>query len=248
MNAPWDRLPSLVGEAGAETLRQFRATVEGAFPGRLQAMVIFGPRVRGDGGPGGDWDVALFIEGFDLDREGRRLRLPAAQLHAKEFSVSPLGLPADRAQISAELLASIDRDGIPVPGSKGLTVEEFRHWERGEPDLHELINGQPVRLPDARQATCRGMRARLAAMVAHGGDMDAGHHWLERPHDELGDTPLHVVLKDWSGLVRVLRLLEAGWPGCTGYDQDKAPFLVGCRGDSLLREAERFAALEASRQ
>ena len=42
MNAPWDRLPLVIGDAGAEMLRRFRATVEDAFPGRLRAMVLLG--------------------------------------------------------------------------------------------------------------------------------------------------------------------------------------------------------------
>ncbi|MCB4824276.1 antitoxin Xre/MbcA/ParS toxin-binding domain-containing protein [Roseicella aerolata] len=248
MSVPWDRLPSVVGEAGAEMLRRFRATVEDAFPGRLRAMVLFGPRARGNGGPDSDWDVALFIEGFERDREGRRLNLLTVPFHDEGFPVSPLGLPADPTQVSPELLASVDRDGIPVPGPQGLTFEEFWYWERDEPDLHELVDRQPVRLPDARQANRRGMRGRLAATVAHGGDMDAGQRWLKRPHDELGGVPLHLALEDWRGLVRVLRLLEARSPGCTAYDPESAPFPVGCRGDSLLREAERFAALEARRR
>jgi hypothetical protein len=45
----------------------------------------------------------------------------------------------------------------------------------------------------------------------------------------------------------VLRLLEAGWPGCTAYDASTAPFEVGCAGGSLLREAERLATIEAGR-
>jgi hypothetical protein len=58
--------------------------------------------------------------------------------------VSPLGLPADRTQVSRDLLASIDQDGIPVPGPQGLTSDEFHYWERDEPDLQALIAGQSV--------------------------------------------------------------------------------------------------------
>jgi hypothetical protein len=57
--------------------------------------------------------------------------------------------------------------------------------------------------------------ATLAATIAHGGDMHAGRRWLDRPHDELGAVPLHMALEDWRGLVKVLRLLEATYPGCS---------------------------------
>ena len=88
MNAPWDRLPLVIGDAGAEMLRRFRTAVEDAFPGRLRAMVLFGSRARGNGGPDSNWDVALFIEDLERDREGRRLNLLAAPFHAEGFPVS----------------------------------------------------------------------------------------------------------------------------------------------------------------
>ena len=110
MSAPWDRLPSVVGAAGTEMLRRFRAAVESAFPNRLCAMVLFGSQAHGNARPDSDWNVALFIEGFERDREGRRLHLLAVPFHAEGFFVSPVGLPADRTQISPELLAGIDRD------------------------------------------------------------------------------------------------------------------------------------------
>jgi hypothetical protein len=209
-------------------------------------MVAFGSRVCGNPGTNYDWHPAAFLEDFERSHDERLLH--QLVLPFEGSLAPPLGLPADRTQVHPEVLRGLERYSIPVPGPQGLTFEEFRYWERDEPDLHELVDGQPVRLSDARQATCRAMRARLAAMIAHGGDMDAGRRWLERPHDELGGVPRHMAMEDWRGLARVLRLLEATWPGCTDYDPDSAPFLVGCRGDSLLQEAGRFAALEARRR
>jgi hypothetical protein len=99
-----------------------------------------------------------------------------------------------------------------------------------------------------KQARRREEWATLAATVALGGDFAAGRQWLARPQDELGAAPRgDVAAKDWDGLVQVLRLLEASWTGCTAYDAVTAPFEVGCNGDSLLREAKRFAASEAGR-
>lgn len=248
MSAPWDRLPSAVGEAGAEMLRRFRAAVVDAFPERLRAMILFGPRAHGNDGPDGVWDVALLIDGFKRDRDNRRLQMVASPFHAERAFVSPVGLRADLKWVNAALRRSLDQDGIPVPGPHGMTFEEFWYWSRDEPDQHELVDGQPVRLSVARQASRRAMRARLAAIAANDGDMEEGPLWLRRPHDCLGRAPLQVAFKDWQGLVRVLRLLEAMSPGCTAYDRRSAPFIVDCRGDNLLLEAERFAAIEASRR
>jgi hypothetical protein len=229
-------------------LQRFRAAVEGAFPGRLRAAILVGSRARGNVAPGGSWDVALSIEGFDRSREHRRLHLLAEPFHVEGFPVSPVGFPAERQGVSPELLADLGWDGIPVPGPQGLTCEEFLYWQRDEPDLHELIDGQPVRLSDTKQASGREARAMLAATIAHGGDIRAGRQWLVRPRDELGATPRDVAAKDWHGLARVLRLLEAAWPGCTDGTSDAAPFRIGCWGGSLLQEAEHFAALGASRR
>jgi predicted nucleotidyltransferase len=208
-------------------------------------MVAFGSQVRGNTGADYDWHPAVFIENFEPSHDERRLYQLALPFEGS--LAPPLGLPADRTKVHPELLKGLERYGIPVPGPQGLTFEEFRYWEHDEPDLHELVDGQPVRLPDARQASRRAMRATLAATIAHGGDMQAGRRWLERPHDELGGVPRHLAMKDWHGLARVLRLLEATWPGCTEYDPGSAPFLVGCRDDNLLREAEHFAELEERR-
>lgn len=248
MSAPWDRLPSVVSSTGAEMLQRFRAAVEGAFPARLRAAILLGPWARGHGGPGGSWDVGLSIEGFDRGREHRRLHLLAMPFQVEGFPVSPVGFPAEQQGVSPELLADLGWDGIPVPGPRGLTCEEFLYWQRDEPDLHELIDGQPVRLSDTKQASGREARAMFAATIAHGGDIRAGRQWLVRPQDELGAIPRDVVAKDWQGLVRVLRLLEQGWPGCSNCTSDAAPFRIGCWGDNLLREAEHFAALEARRR
>ncbi|MFH5925488.1 nucleotidyltransferase domain-containing protein [Roseomonas xinghualingensis] len=146
MSAPWDRLPSIVGDDGAEMLRRFRAAVEGAFPNRLGAVVLFGARARENAKPDSDWEVAVFIEDLERSSEGRRLSLLAVPFHAEGFYVSPLGLPADRTPVSPDLLASIDCEGIPVPSPQGLTADEFHYWRRDQPDLHELIQGQPVRM------------------------------------------------------------------------------------------------------
>ncbi len=45
------------------------AAVEEAFPGRLRALVLYGSRAREDHGEGSEWDVAAFIDRFDLGGE-----------------------------------------------------------------------------------------------------------------------------------------------------------------------------------
>ena len=93
-------------------LAAFRADVEKIFPGRVRQVVLFGSRARGDAEPGSDWDVALFIDDFDRSAESRPINLLAATYHLRGLMVSPIGLPASREDISPELLANIDCEGV----------------------------------------------------------------------------------------------------------------------------------------
>lgn len=95
-------------------LRRFRAEVERAFPGRLRRAVLFGSRARGDARDDSDWDVALFIDGFDRSRESRRLNFLTVPFHLRGVRISPLGVPADRQGVSPELLWNIDHEGAPL--------------------------------------------------------------------------------------------------------------------------------------
>lgn len=246
-SAPWDRLSAIVGDTGAEMLRRFRVAVIEAFPGHLRAAVRYGSHARGDGDAGTLWHVAIFIDSLDPDVENRRLHLLAVPFQIAGFPLSPLGLPVDRRGVSPELLATISRDGIPVLGAHGMTFEGFTYWQRRESDLHDLVNGQPVRMSATEQESRRAARALLAATTGFGGDYLAARQFLERQHSGLGAVALELAAKDWRGLVKVLRMLEDFFPDCAAHDPDTALFGLGCYENNLLAEAERFAALEAGR-
>ena len=77
-------------------------------------IILFGSRARGDALDDSDWDVALFIDGFDESREGDDLGFLAGRYWLRGMMVSPVGLPADRRDVAAGLLANIDRDGIAL--------------------------------------------------------------------------------------------------------------------------------------
>ena len=89
-------LSAAVGPTEVDALRRFRHMVEDAFPGRLRSLVLFGSPHRDGTEAGREWEVAVFIEGFDRDREGRRLGLLAAPFHHEGFAMPPIGLSADR--------------------------------------------------------------------------------------------------------------------------------------------------------
>jgi hypothetical protein len=85
-----------------------------------------------------------------------------------------------------------------------MAMDEFAEWQRGEPDLHELIDGCPMRLPDHRQGARRMARALFAATAAHCGDHRAAEEWLHRPQTVLGNqSPLEAASQSWRGLADV---------------------------------------------
>lgn len=118
-----------------------------------------------------------------------------------------------------------------------MNVDEFHQWQRGEPDLHELIDGEPVRLADEKQITRRIFRVLAVAAKAYG-SKKAAREWLESEQAELGAKPIDLAAEGWEGVLRCLRFLAAAVPGSTDYAPSKAPFRIGPAQD-LLAEAER---------
>ena len=52
-------------------LRRLRAELEQRYGARLERLILFGSRARGDAGPELDWDVAVVLRGYDGDWEER---------------------------------------------------------------------------------------------------------------------------------------------------------------------------------
>ena len=242
----WDRLPSTVGDVGATMLRQFRADLEAVFRSRLIALALFGARTRGDRSPGDPWDVAATVQDFDSVGDLEALSSAALPYRDRGYTIAAVGLSeaSGRGDFSA-LRRAVDRDGIPISGPGGMTFLEFCLWERDQPLLHELVDGQPIEMAVQRQETRKLLRARQAAWIAHGQDERAAKKWLQTHNIVLDGMPKEIAPRSWRDLVRVLRLLEEAWPGCTRYDPEMSFVWLQPRWDNLLTEAEHFAAIEA---
>jgi predicted nucleotidyltransferase len=105
---PRGSIADVIDAQSVAALRRFRTEVEAAFPGRLRDAVLFGSQARGDAHEDSDWDVALFIDGFDQNKESFDLGILAARFHFHGPRVSPIGMPSDRRGVSPELLWNID--------------------------------------------------------------------------------------------------------------------------------------------
>ena len=51
---------------------KFRAALDDAYGDRIERVVLFGSRARGDARPDSDWDVAVFLRGMEAFRRHNR--------------------------------------------------------------------------------------------------------------------------------------------------------------------------------
>src|SRR4051812_10373578 len=102
--------------AAEPVLRRLKSELERRYGDRLERVLLFGSRARGDARPDSDWDVAVFLRGYDgnLD-EDRRLALLGYDLMLEtgvDLSIKPFS-PEELAE-RTPLMHEIRRDGIPL--------------------------------------------------------------------------------------------------------------------------------------
>src|SRR3954447_770372 len=102
-------------------LKRFRAALEESYGDRLERVVLFGSRARGDAGEDSDYDIAVFLKGLkegDLDTRWRELDrlgdLRRAILSDTEAFIAPKPYPAGAYRNPTSLMGEIRRDGIDL--------------------------------------------------------------------------------------------------------------------------------------
>ena len=100
-----------------DALAAFRAAVVAAYGHRIERIVLFGSRARGDAGPDSDYDVAVFLHDLD-DRWAEVDRLVAIeeQLRTDEGPlIRSMPFPAGGWRDAASpLMHEIRRDGVEL--------------------------------------------------------------------------------------------------------------------------------------
>ncbi len=119
-----------------------------------------------------------------------------------------------------------------------MNVDEFLTWMETEPDSYELVDGEPVRMPNEKQGGRRiGNLWRAADLALN--EYDRGD-WLCTPLPELrGVMPYMYAALSWRHLAAVLQLLR---------DPEDGRKLVGDNFGDIKNRAERLARIERQRR
>src|SRR5438477_245689 len=93
-------------------LKRFRAAVSEVYGDRLERVVLYGSRARGDHQPDSDYDIAVFLhEFFDRWQELERI-IPIVTDNEAFIHVLPYGAGAYRDRTS--LMREIRREGVDL--------------------------------------------------------------------------------------------------------------------------------------
>jgi len=97
-------------------LARFRTALDGLYGDRLERVVLFGSRARGDAHPDSDYDVAVFLRDLtDRWHEARRLSVIETDILAETGAfVHSMPYPAGAYRQRTPLMHEIRREGIDL--------------------------------------------------------------------------------------------------------------------------------------
>lgn len=108
--------PASVPANADPVLRQFREAVERLFPGRVDRVILYGSRARGDAQADSDYDVAVVIRGY----RGTWGEIDALSDLGWDFllkwgyDISARPLSSEEYDQGGVIVSEIKRDGIPL--------------------------------------------------------------------------------------------------------------------------------------
>jgi predicted nucleotidyltransferase len=97
-------------------LARLRDDLDAAFGSRIERVVLYGSRARGDAQPDSDYDVAVFLRDY-VDRRYERPRLSVVETEVFDTTgglVHSLSFKAGTWNDRSPLMAAIRRDGIDL--------------------------------------------------------------------------------------------------------------------------------------
>jgi uncharacterized protein len=110
-------LSTVVPRRAAAHLRAFRREAENALPGKVEGVVLFGSRARGDARRESDYDVAVFVKGMVDRRTTDHTLSDAAYRHILAgFHIRPVAVPVEYlgSPHANALVQEIAREGVVI--------------------------------------------------------------------------------------------------------------------------------------
>jgi uncharacterized protein len=97
-------------------LSRFRAALDEVYGERIERVVLFGSRARGDARPDSDYDVALFLKDLDgFGKEARRIvEIEADILTATGAVINAMPLQAGAYRDRTGLMWELRREGLDL--------------------------------------------------------------------------------------------------------------------------------------
>ena len=100
----------------APALQRFRAAVDQTYGDRLERVILFGSRARGDHQPDSDYDIAVFIRdlGSFYDESGRLAGITTDILEDTGAVISATPFPAGAYRERSGFMHELRKDGIDL--------------------------------------------------------------------------------------------------------------------------------------
>ncbi len=98
-------------------LKEFRAALAVMYGARLERVVLFGSRARGDARPDSDYDVAVFLKDYQGDRwaESDKISTEAARfLRTHDAFIHAMPYRAEQYSERSGLMHEIRREGLEL--------------------------------------------------------------------------------------------------------------------------------------
>jgi uncharacterized protein len=97
-------------------LTRFRAALDEAYGSRIERVVLFGSRSRGDARPDSDYDVAVFLRDLDnFGQEARRIaELETDVLYDTGAVINAIPFKAGSYQERTGLMGELRREGLDL--------------------------------------------------------------------------------------------------------------------------------------
>lgn len=105
-----------VHRADPENLRRLRTALEDVYGDRIERLVLFGSRARGDARADSDYDVALFLHGYQPSdfwaETGRLAEVTTRLLHEVWVVINVKPFPAGWYAARVPLMLELRYDGV----------------------------------------------------------------------------------------------------------------------------------------